>query len=212
MSRLTDEQALGWVRWWVQGARQADASWRLGEAGVSPELRACLQRLGGPWLDQLLGMTSAWPPPPNANLLPLLALDDARWSRGLTLAVAVCAGNQPLALAGLDPADLIWCRRLGKGLQPGCWLPDQWHEGSPFTRGLRLLRAWVGDQVWQRLRLHFVRDAIEEAERLNFEDLPAPRLAALWQAVSWYAITSPPQGLSHVDPSQPDPESSPVAA
>lgn len=194
MNQLTvsDEQALVWVRWWVQGARQANASWCL--ARVNSELRACLQRHEGPWLDQLLGMTSAWPPPPNANLLPLLALDDAHWSRGLTLAVAVCVGSQPLPLPGLNQADLVWCRRLGKGLQPGYWLPGQWHEGSPFTRGLRLLRAWVGDLVWQRLRLRFARDAIEEAERLTFTDLPTPRLAALWQAVGWYVITFPPQG------------------
>ncbi|MDI2591021.1 hypothetical protein NYP20_19160 [Pseudomonas sp. N3-W] len=202
---VSQAQALAWVRWWVEGARGADRDWRLGEEGVTPELLAWLRRHPGAWLDRHLHMTSTLPPAPNAHLLPLLGADSGQWSRVLSLVVTVCAGSEALHPGALDRADLIWCRRLGRALQPGHWLPVQWPQGTPHIQGLRLLRAWVGEPVWQRLRLRFARPAIEEAERLAFDDLPAARLAALWQAVVWYASTlSSHKDDDHVDPPQPD--------
>lgn len=187
-------QALGWVRWWVEGARNADPDWRLGAASASPEWRAWLHRHPGAWLDQHLNMTSTPAPPPNVTLLPLLSLDATQWPRVLSLVVTVCAGNEPPDDALLEPADLIWCRRLGRALQPGRWLPPQWSDSPRDLQGLRLLRAWVGETVWQRLRLHFARPAVENAEQVLFDALPAARLSALWQAVAWYAFTPSAQG------------------
>ncbi|MGE7955663.1 hypothetical protein ACQKQA_03520 [Pseudomonas sp. NPDC089530] len=210
--KVTPQQALDWVRWWVEGARQAEASWQLGAEGIAPGLLARLRDESGPWLDQRLGMTAAWPVPPNPGLLPLLALDSRQWQRVLRLAVAVCAGSQPQVGHGLDDAERVWCRRLGRALQPGHWLPGQWRDGSVQVQGLRLMRAWVGEPVWQRLRLRFVRALVEDAERQPFAGLPGARLTALWQAVGWYALTFIPQGMLHADPSQPELESPPGAA
>ncbi|MGE8187526.1 hypothetical protein [Pseudomonas sp. NPDC086278] len=204
---ISDEQALAWVQWWVSGARVADSSWCLGDAPVRPELWAWLQRHPSAGLDRYVGLTATLPPTPQANLLPLLRLNTAQWSRVLNLVVQVCAGNDPLRETDLDAADLIWCRRLGRALQPGRWLPAQWPGSAAHVQGLRLLRAWVGEPVWQRLRLHFDRRRIEDAECVAFDNLPASRLEALWQAVAWYAITLFAEGPPHADPSQPDPQS-----
>ncbi|MFJ4192632.1 hypothetical protein [Pseudomonas sp. NPDC089534] len=193
---VTPPQALAWVRWWVvAGPKNPSASARLAQV---PEA----------WLERCAGMDATLPAPPNPGLLPLLALDAAQWSRVLALAAAVCAGSQA-APQGLDEAGRLWCRRLGRALQPGHWLPARWRDGDSRTQGLRLLRAWVGEPVWQRLRLEFAGTPIEDAP---LEGLPHARLASLWQAVGWYALTFTTQGSSHADPSPPEPEPSPGAA
>ncbi|QXI31248.1 hypothetical protein [Pseudomonas vanderleydeniana] len=208
---ISEPQALAWVRWWVASGQGADTSWQLGRASLGPEWQARL-RAAPPWVEQHLGLRAAWPEPPNPGLLPLLGLDAGQWQRVLQLAVAVCSGSQSETGLVLDEADRTWCRRLGRALQPGHWLPGHWHDGGIELQGLRLLRAWVGEPVWQRLRLGFARPMVEAAEQQAFEELPPARLNALWQAVGWYALTFITQGPFHVDPSQPELESSPGVA
>ncbi|MBX9404943.1 hypothetical protein K5E40_04545 [Pseudomonas baetica] len=205
--QVSPEQALAWVRWWVQGARRAESGWVLGEQGIEPRRLAFLRSHSGPWLDAHLGMSNEWPPSPNPVLLPLLSLDCTQWLRVLNLVVVVCAGSQSAEVGGLSRAELVWCRRLGKALQPGHWLPPSWSADSPEIRGLRLLRAWVGEAVWRRLRLIFDRSRVAAAEAHCFAPLPPQRLTSLWQAVGWYALTfQNEQGTPHVDPPQPDPQ------
>ncbi|WP_226499274.1 hypothetical protein [Pseudomonas sp. MWU16-30322] len=197
---VSPEQALAWVRWWVQGARQAEADWALGEQNVATHCLAFLRSHSGPWLDAHLGMSAEWPATPNPVLLPLLSLDREQWRRVLNLVATVCAGSQTPQPPGLSQPELIWCRRLGKALQPGNWLPPTALADTAEIRGLRLLRAWVGESVWSRLRLTFARSRVVDAERVSFASLPGQRLTSLWQAVSWYALTVPnEQGTPHVD-------------
>lgn len=205
---VSDEQALAWAHWWVQGARQAHVSWCLNDSGVTAALR---DRLGDQWVDRLQDITGVLPPSPNSSLITLLQLDEAHWLRLLMLVSAICAGSQLRNTTGLEPSDLNWCLRLAKALQPGCWLPSQWQQGSPFAGSLRLLRSWVGDSVWQRLRLRFARDAIVEADEVFLDSLPALRLEALWHASTWYVLTLPLQGVSCGDTPQVDTSISPNA-
>lgn len=205
---VTSQHALDWVIWWVEGARLAENSWHLGAEGIPPGLLARLREEPGPRLDQYLGMSATWPPPPNLGLLPLLALDEQKWEWLLRLAVVVCSGSQRKAGHRLDDSEWLWCRRLGRALQPGHWLSEQWCDGSVQVQGLRLLRAWVGDPVWRRLRLRFNNALVADAERQPFVGLPRARLDALWQAIGWYVLTFKPQGEPDADLSQLELESS----
>ncbi|WP_139835895.1 hypothetical protein [Pseudomonas sp. R16(2017)] len=188
---VTPPQALAWVRWWADAAPPSNTPWP------------------AEWRARHAGMGATRPAPPNGGLLPLLVLDAQQWAKVLSLAVAVCAGSQGEPPPGLDDAGLRWCRRLGRALQPGHWLPARWREGDTQSQGLRLLRAWVGEPVWQRLRLEFACTSIEDAP---LQGVPHARLASLWQAVGWYALTFTTQGSPHADPSPTEPEPSPGVA
>lgn len=197
-----DESALRWVDWWVRGAEQA-----YGDLPADSALRTWLREHPEERLPD-----TEMPPPPNLILLPLLALEPAQWSRLFSLVATVCDGAHRPARLGLGPAELIWCRRLGKALQPGRWMPVTGFADAPDIQGLRLLRAWVGETVWQRLRLSFARADVVEAERHPWHGLPATRLIALWQAAAWYWLTLFAQGPSYDDPPQSDPQPASDAA
>ncbi|SEQ35818.1 hypothetical protein SAMN05216600_105154 [Pseudomonas cuatrocienegasensis] len=155
-------------------------------------------------LDRRLGMTSTLPPAPDALLLPLLALSAAQWALALDLCVSVCAGSRMPRPPHLDEPTWLWCRRLGRALQPGHWLPESWDARQSQVAGLVLLRAWVGERLWQRLRITFARDAVGQAERLPLDEIPKARLCALWQAVGGYVLNTRMEEHPHVGQSQPD--------
>ncbi|MBT2298555.1 hypothetical protein [Pseudomonas fluorescens] len=203
---LNDEPALRWVDWWARGAKGPVGALAVSETVPEP-LRGWLRQHPE---ERRAG--TAMPPPPNLILLPLLALEPEQWSRLFSLVVTVCDGGHRPARPGLGPAELIWCRRLGKALQPGRWLPAITSADATDIQGLRLLRAWVGEVVWQRLRHSFARADVIDAERQPWHGLPGTRLTALWQAAAWHSLTLFAQGSSHVDPSQFDPQPASDAA
>ncbi|PCK90888.1 hypothetical protein PsyrCH409_16765 [Pseudomonas viridiflava] len=203
---ISEPQALIWVRWWAQGWRDAHSSWQLLEQANASTLHL-LEQVSAQSADRCLGMTSAIPPMPEALLIPLLDLAPQEWTLALRLGVTVCAGTHRPRTADLDESAHLWCRRLGKGLQPGCWMPEQWSPDPCEVAGLSLLRRRVGERLWQRLRLRFDRTAVEEAERMVFEEVPAVRLRALWQAIAGYVLNARNEGNTHVDPSQSEPSS-----
>ncbi|WP_249584549.1 hypothetical protein [Pseudomonas viridiflava] len=203
---ISEPQALIWVRWWAQGWRDAHSSWQLLEqANANVATLHLLEQVSTQSADRCLGMTSAMPPEPEALLMPLLDLDPQEWALALRLCVTVCAGTHRLRTADLDESAHRWCRRLGKGLQPGRWMPEQWNPDPCEVAGLSLLRRRVGERLWQRLRFRFDRTAVEEAERMVFEEVPAVRLRALWQAIAGYVLNARNEGNTHVDPSQSEP-------
>ncbi|MBX8516378.1 hypothetical protein K5D69_16925 [Pseudomonas cichorii] len=203
--KVSEPQALVWVCWWTQGWRQAHESWQLHDsAGMSASTLRLLGQVDDAMVDRYLGMTSTLPPAPDALLLPLLELDDEQWALALELCVGICAGSRVPRPDSLDEPTWLWCRRLGRALQPGHWLPEHWDARQPRVAGLSLLRAWVGDRLWPRLRVKFARDAVDQAECLSLDDIPQARLCALWQAVGGYVLSNSIEGSPHVDQSQSD--------
>lgn len=205
MRRANPSQSLYWVRWWAEGWRDTHASWQLpAELQLPLPMLELLRKTRGAWLDRRLGVMSSIPPPPPVTLLPLLPLAPEQWQHVFSLVVTVCGGSVVRSRNLLAKPDPLWCRRLGKALQPGHWLPATWREYRAEAVGLALLRAWVGERVWEKLRFRFLRLDVEEAERMTCDNIPQIKLAALWQAVVWYALNFTPQGPPHVDPSEPD--------
>jgi hypothetical protein len=203
--KVSEPQALVWVCWWTQGWRQAHASWQLRDAaGMSEATLSLLGQVDEAMLDRCLGMTSALPPAPDTLLLPLLDLSAAQWALALELCVSVCAGSRMPRPDTLQEPTWRWCRRLGRALQPGRWLPENWDARQPQVAGLMLLKAWVGDQLWQRLRVKFAREAVDQAECLLLADIPNAKLCALWQAVGGYVLNIHSEENYHVGQSQPD--------
>ncbi|MBV4464946.1 hypothetical protein AB7M29_004867 [Pseudomonas sp. F-14 TE3623] len=205
MRLANPSQSLYWVRWWAQGWCDTHAGWQLpAEPQLPLPMLELLRKTRGAWLDRRLGFMTSIPPPPPIALLPLLPLAPEQWQYVFNLVVTVCGGSVVRSPNLVAEPDHIWCRRLGKALQPGQWLPATWRECRAEAVGLALLRAWVGERVWGKLRLRFLRFDVEEAERMTCDTIPHVKLTALWQAVAWYVLNFTQQGPPHVDPSEPD--------
>ncbi|MBT2375472.1 hypothetical protein [Pseudomonas fluorescens] len=194
-------QELMWVQWWIQLKQFADPSWELSRIALARKrlpsrLLTFIEESAGPGMAGFVVSIVGFPPRPHPRLWPFMFASKGEIQRVLALIVTICAGQGARMREGLHPDDEVWCRRVGKALQPGQWLPQNWQVDDDDIFALRLLRAWVGNAIWERLRLQFSHPRIMQAERVIYEGLPARRLAALWQAVGWYAAT---QGEVDVD-------------
>lgn len=199
-------QELMWVRWWVQLREFADPSWPLSRIELARErlpsrLLIFLEQNPAPGMASFVVSIIGFPPPLDPQLSPFFWGGKSEVRRVLTLIATICAGQGTRRREGLHPDDEIWCRRVAKALQPGQWLPQSWQVDDDDILVLRLLRAWVGEVLWKRLRLQFCHSNIIQAERVMYEGLPTHRLSALWRAVGWHTAT---QGDNDVDMSHID--------
>lgn len=190
-----EEQAGRWLNWWHQGYWQrADQSW--GDNGFYALPQEQQQALA--WQHPLavaasFDITPSLPPEPDPRLLKLVDLDNEAWPMLLALLAGICApqSNPP----ELTPANRIWCRRLAKALRCENWLPAACFQ--PYTTGGLILLRTLHPESWPRLRLLFPREWILQADNHPPLNLPAPRLASLWDAALWQSQQS--ERVSHVD-------------
>jgi hypothetical protein len=181
------EQSLYWLRWWAYGWSHAHPSWHLqARIGLDPELAATVGKIRYSWLSHRLDVIALPAQKPRPALLRLLQLAPESRQRALDLAVAICSGGA--SGPDLDETGHTWCRRMAKALQPGYWIPEGWRQYPPEEAGLLLLKAWVAEPTWRKLRLGFPRPAIEAVERITLPAMPSPRLDAVWEAVSWHVF------------------------
>ncbi|WP_260954409.1 hypothetical protein [Pseudomonas citri] len=179
------EPLLNWLRWWAHGWSDAHPSWELAaRCGVDAGLFETCGKLRYSWLSHRLEVRALPAQKPHPALLRLLLLEPQGRQRALELAVVICGGSEPLST--LDDACHTWCRRMAKALQPGNWIPEGWRQYPCEEAGLLLLKAWVGQPCWEKLRLGFARGAVEAVERITMPAMPSSRLDAMWEAVSWH--------------------------
>lgn len=184
-----NDQELRWVQWWAEAERHADFSWRITEKALATtplpaSLLAFLEQAPQPL--NLFASSLGYPPQFDARMWPLTLMGGCQLQQFLALATTICVGPASHAKEQLPALDLIWCQRVSKALRPELWLPSSWQIEESQAHTLGLLRAWVGEAIWKRLRLQFPRPCILQAELIVYEGLPASRLSTLWQALGWY--------------------------
>ncbi|WLG88023.1 hypothetical protein [Pseudomonas cucumis] len=181
------ELSLDWLRWWAYGWSHAHPSWCLqARIGLDAELWTTVGQIRYSWLSHKLDVMALPAQKPRPALWRLLQLAPEGRQRALDLAVAICGGGE--SGPTLDDAGHTWCRRMAKALQPGYWMPEGWRHYPPEVAGLLLLKAWVAEPCWEKLRLGFPRTAVEAVERITLPAMPLSRLDAMWEAVSWHVF------------------------
>ncbi|RRZ93724.1 type III secretion protein HrpD [Erwinia sp. 198] len=183
-----------WLHWWQQGWwQQAEAGWTSDFFALPLAQQQALSWQQPQAVAASFGIAPALPPEPPARMLALIAFDDERWQRLLALLAATCAPQA--APSGMAGSDLIWCRRLSKGLRCGSWLDAACFHPWPIG-GLLLLRA-LHPESWPRLRLRFPPEWAAQLEEYPTLTLPHARLAALYDAAIWQCQQSGAE--PHVD-------------
>ncbi|WPC73473.1 hypothetical protein [Vibrio porteresiae] len=90
----------------------------------------------------------------------------------------------------LAAPDEEWCRHLAKALRPGLWLNEAILNTDPEVLLCLVIRQFVAQELWQRLRVTLPHRAVQTAELLANEPLPRNRINQLWQSVLWRAEQS----------------------
>ena len=173
---------LDWVRWWSLAWREADRDWYPPALRLltAPQLDA-LARAHHAALARRFGITPCTPPPPDPSVLSLCC----GTPRTLHLACQLVANTcSPLTVSDeLSPQDQAWCERTAKALRPGHWL----EQGQD---SLALLRAWLEERTWERVRLAFPHSRIVALESQPTPRPPVAKLNTLWQSACWKAEQS----------------------
>ncbi|MGY2400421.1 type III secretion protein [Pseudomonas sp. SDO5271_S396] len=166
---------LAWTQWWAFPWQDAHPDWK---GHRYPAICTLFQR----WRatpSELTGIEACLPPPPNPTVLRLVLAPPEQLDRTLAL---VHDTFNPQVPTPFSERDHLWCLRLSKAL-PSAMLP-------PGADPLQLLLHWVEPAIWQRLRLRFPRQRVQNIEH---QDLPlehtSSRLSTLWQAVVWRVTT-----------------------
>ncbi|WP_251977526.1 hypothetical protein [Salinicola avicenniae] len=170
-------EALGWVRWWSQPWWQAHESWwPTSLQSLSPQRLAGLAEGYHQSIGVEFGIEPAMPERADEALQALVLSAPTRWQLTLALASTMC---DPGRETGLTVAQHRWCERIARGLRPGHWL-------EPGGDVLMLLREWVSEPCWARLRLRFCRQRVASLEHQPRPGaLHAGRLETFWQAAIW---------------------------
>jgi hypothetical protein len=170
-----------WVHWWYTAWRQAEEEW------CPPALRFldksrldALARSRHAALGRSFGITPCTPPRPKPAVQSMICGDPRVRSLTYALVDAICAPVSSRAILAQEQRQ--WCQSIAKSLRPGHWLGDG-------ADSLVLLRAWLGDAAWERVRLQFPRSRILALEDhpLPLPQPPASRLDTLWQSAYWKA-------------------------
>ena len=90
----------------------------------------------------------------------------------------------------LTTPDEEWCRHLAKALRPGLWLNEAILNTDPEVLLCLVIRQFVEQDLWQRLRVTLPYRAVQTAELLANEPLARNRINQLWQSVLWRADQS----------------------
>ncbi|WP_433646878.1 hypothetical protein [Kosakonia pseudosacchari] len=174
---------LRWIHWWRDGWRhKRHHSWPLPEElhliHAVITYAETHQRL---WIDNLFGVKPTAIPEPTEAFINVIELLQHQRVLLFEALFCVCVAGPSSVYHFLSPDAQQWCRRLAMGLKPGLWMPPL--SSDPEITGIILLRGWVGEPVWSRMRFSLPKENVEVVEHQADITLAPQKLSALWMAV-----------------------------
>ena len=188
---MTIERDAIWLTFWYTPWRNMDASW-LAELTEHHDLIAtsqCLDAMTPQGLRAKFALNSSHAPSPDNTLISWLQVDEHQRQRACYLASEIALRGS--ANERLSPSDTEWCRHIAKALRPNVWLPAEMMSNHQDILGLWLLKQWVADDIWQRLRLWLPYSQIGKLNQLADATLPELRIQPLWHSIVWRINSSP---------------------
>lgn len=183
-----------WARWWTSPWSHSQQDWwpfDLDSPAAKTLCRSRHERIG-----VALGITPCLPIHPSPALLHLVLAPTAQRELMLALVEGI---YHPQHDSALSTDQREWCARMSMALPPA--------SHKPSVDPLYYLRSWVDPAIWQRLRLSFSRQRVQQLE--SALQMPAAsKLDTVWQAVIWRAsalannVTLPAENLNHALPTQ----------
>lgn len=174
---------LRWIHWWRNGWRhKRHHSWPLPEElHIIHAVIAHAEAHQRYWMDSLFGVQPTTIPEPTEALVNVIELLQQQRFLLFEVLFCVCVDHPQSVYRYMSSGAQQWCRRLAMGLKPGLWTPPL--SSDPEITGIVLLRGWVGEPVWSRMRFSLPKEKVEEVERQPAVNITAHKLTTLWLAV-----------------------------
>jgi len=179
---MTDT-VIRWLSWWrAEFARDTHKSWELRWSLMENDVQDLLIDDSPALVRLLCNVNENVVPFPDRRVLTLLNMSNAEHYACWQL-VSALLGNRTVRLT-VD--DREWCERIARGLRPQIFLPAGL-DYSDRSVWFYLIQSAISPAVWERLRLRFPSDEIEEAESLHVSNpvIHLNRLRALLDAAFW---------------------------
>ena len=181
-----------WACWWASPWSRSHQDWWPFDLDSPAAKTLCRGRHER--ISVELGITPCLPILPSPALLHLVLASTAQRELMLALVDGIYAPQHDSALS-MDQRE--WCAHLSMALPPTS------HKVTEDP--LHHLRSWVGPTIWQRLRLSFARQRVQQLESAH-QRPAAGKLDTVWQAVIWRASALnnnaplPAENLNHALP------------
>ncbi|MCZ3385198.1 hypothetical protein O3S68_23285 [Kosakonia sp. SOY2] len=190
---------LRWIHWWRDGWRhKRHHSWPLPEElHLIHAVIAHAEAHQRHWIDSLFGVKPAAIPEPTEAVINVIELLQHQRVLLFEALFCVCVDHPQSVYRVMSSGALQWCRRLAMGLKPGLWTPPL--SPDPDITGIILLRSWVGEPVWSRMRFSLPKEKVEEVERQPVIPVTAHKLSMLWMAVIAWIQRECPRENGHVN-------------